>query len=63
MAAIAQNFFQASGTQIVFELLKPVAKFCGAGLVLALLFATYGLDQSDINGGRGSVRGHGYHNY
>jgi hypothetical protein len=46
MAEIAQNFFQASGTQIVFELLKPVAKFCGACLVLALLFATYGLDLS-----------------
>ena len=46
MAAIAQNFSQASGIQIVFELFKPIAKFCGAVLAVALLFATYGLDLS-----------------
>ena len=46
MAAIAQNFSQASGIQIGFELLKPIAKFCGAVLAVALLVATYGLDLS-----------------
>ena len=46
MAAIAQNFSQASGIQIVFDLFKPIAKFCGVVLAVALLFATYGLDLS-----------------
>jgi hypothetical protein len=46
MAAIAQRLFsQALATQNEFELL-PVLIFCGAGLAVSLLFATYGLDLS-----------------
>jgi hypothetical protein len=45
MSALIQSFSQTSGIQ-VGELLKPVAKVCGAVLVAWLLFATYGLDLS-----------------
>ena len=46
VSALAQSFSQTSGIQIGFGLLKPVAKLLGAGLVLWLLVATYGLDLS-----------------
>ena len=46
VSALAQSFSQASGIQIGFGLLKPVAKLLGAVLVLWLLVATYGLDLS-----------------
>jgi hypothetical protein len=36
----------ASGFQNGVELLKSIAKVCGAVLVIWLLFATYGLDLS-----------------
>ena len=45
MAALAR-LFQASGTEIVAESLKTIAMFCGVGLFVWLLFATYGLDLS-----------------
>jgi hypothetical protein len=45
MPALVQSFSQSSGIQIG-ELLKPVAKVCGAVLTAWLLFATYGLDLS-----------------
>jgi hypothetical protein len=45
MSAFAQSFSQASGIQIG-DLLKPVAKVCGAALAIWLLAATYGLDLS-----------------
>jgi hypothetical protein len=45
MSALVQSFSQSSGIQIG-ELLKPVAKVCGAVLTAWLLFATYGLDLS-----------------
>jgi len=46
VSALAQSFSQASGIRIGFGLFKPVAKLLGAGLVLWLLVATYGLDLS-----------------
>jgi len=35
-----------SGTDIETEPLKIIAMFCGAGLLVSLLFASYGLDLS-----------------
>jgi hypothetical protein len=46
MSLFAQSFSQASGFQIGVELLKSIAKVCGAVLAIWLLFATYGLDLS-----------------
>jgi hypothetical protein len=46
MAAIAKVLFRASRTDIDFEMLKVLAIFCGAGLFVSLLFASYGLDLS-----------------
>jgi hypothetical protein len=47
MAAIAKalsNAFPASSTD--FDVLKTVAVFCGMGLLVSLIFASYGLDLS-----------------
>ena len=46
ISALAQTFTQTSGIPIGVGLLKPVAKLLGAGLVVWLLSATYGLDIS-----------------
>jgi cellulose synthase/poly-beta-1,6-N-acetylglucosamine synthase-like glycosyltransferase len=46
MSALVQSFSETSGIQIGFGLFKPIAKLVGAGLVLWLLVATYGLDLS-----------------
>jgi hypothetical protein len=46
MAAIARILSRVSGTDAEVEILKTVAIFSGAGLVVALLLATYGLDLS-----------------
>ena len=46
MAALAQALSHATGIQIDVETLKPVAMLCGAGLLVSLMFATYGLDLS-----------------
>jgi hypothetical protein len=46
MAAIAKALSRASGTEVEVETLKTVAMFCGVGLLVSLLFATYGLDLS-----------------
>jgi hypothetical protein len=46
MAAIARVLSRVSGTQIDVEILKTVAMFCGVGLFVSLLLATYGLDLS-----------------
>jgi hypothetical protein len=43
-AAIARGLSRASGTQVDGEPLKVIAVFCGLSLVVALLFATNGLD-------------------
>ena len=45
VSALAQSFSEASGIQIG-EIIRPVAKVCGAVLAAWLLFATYGLDLS-----------------
>jgi hypothetical protein len=47
MAAMARVFFRAfPATSPYKELLKQFALFCGAGLFVALLAMTYGLDTS-----------------
>jgi len=47
MAALVRVLLQASKTTDVdVETLKTVAMFCGVGLFVSLLFATYGLDLS-----------------
>jgi hypothetical protein len=46
MAAIAKILSRASGTEVEVETLKTIAMFCGVGLFVSLLFATYGLDLS-----------------
>ena len=45
-AAIAKIFSHVSGTGLDAEIFKTVAIFCGIGLLVSLLFATYGLDLS-----------------
>jgi len=45
-AAIAKVLSRVSGTEIDVETLKTIAIFCGAGLFVSLLFASYGLDLS-----------------
>jgi hypothetical protein len=46
MAALAKILSRASGTEAEVETLKNIAMFCGVGLLVSLLFATYGLDLS-----------------
>jgi hypothetical protein len=46
ISALARTFTQTSGIPIGIGLLKPLAKLLGAGLVIWLLAATYGLDLS-----------------
>jgi hypothetical protein len=46
MTAIAKTFSRVSGTNVDVETLKTIAMFCGVGLFVFLLFATYGLDLS-----------------
>jgi hypothetical protein len=47
MAALAKVLLRAfPKSQIDVETLKTIAMFCGVGLVVALLLATYGLDMS-----------------
>jgi hypothetical protein len=47
MAAIARVLSRATGTDIDVEIVKMLAIFCGAGLLISLLLATYGLDLSE----------------
>jgi hypothetical protein len=46
MAAITRMLSRASGTQVDIETLKTIVMFCGVGLTVSLLLATYGLDLS-----------------
>jgi hypothetical protein len=46
MAAIARVLSRASGTEIDVETIKTLAMFCGVGLTVSLLLASYGLDLS-----------------
>ena len=46
MAAIARLLSHASGMDVPVDTLRTVALFCGVGLFLSLLFASFGLDLS-----------------
>jgi hypothetical protein len=46
MAVIGKALSGASGKAVEVETLKTIAMFCGVGLLVSLLFATYGLDLS-----------------
>jgi hypothetical protein len=46
MAAIAKVLSRTSGMEIEVETLKTIAMFSGVGLLVSILFATYGLDLS-----------------
>jgi hypothetical protein len=46
MTAIARVLSRVSGTHVSVEILKTIAMFCGVGLFVLLLLATYGLDMS-----------------
>jgi hypothetical protein len=46
MAALVQALSRFGGTNVEDETLKLIAMFCGAGLLVSILFATYGLDLS-----------------
>jgi hypothetical protein len=47
MAALVQAISRLSGgTDVETETLKVLALFCGAGLLVSIVLATYGLDLS-----------------
>ena len=46
MTALAHALSHATGIQIDVETLKPIIVLSGAGLLISLMFATYGLDLS-----------------
>jgi len=46
MAIIARAIHRASGIQVDVETLKTLVIFCGVGLTVSLLLASYGLDLS-----------------
>jgi hypothetical protein len=47
MTALAQALSRLSaGTNIETEILKALAFLCGAGLLVSILYASYGLDLS-----------------
>jgi hypothetical protein len=46
MTAIARVLSRVSGQEVATDTLKTIALFCGVGLLVSLLFATYGLDLS-----------------
>ena len=46
MTTLAKAFSHISDVDVQTEILKAIALFCGAGLFVLLLFASYGLDLS-----------------
>jgi hypothetical protein len=46
MATIARVLSRASGTEIDVETIKTIVMFCGVGLTVSLMLASYGLDLS-----------------
>lgn len=44
MTAIARALFRPLSTGADLEILKVLAMFCGAGLLVSLLYASYGVD-------------------
>ena len=48
MAANARVLSRALGTRVDIETVKTILIFCGVGLTMSLLLATYGLDLSRV---------------
>jgi hypothetical protein len=46
MAGIARALSRASGTNVDVDTLKTLLMFCGVGLTVSLIAASYGLDLS-----------------
>jgi hypothetical protein len=46
MVALARTLSRTTGINVDVETLKTVAIFCGIGLLVSLMSATYGLDLS-----------------
>jgi hypothetical protein len=46
MATIARVLSRASGTEIDVETITTIVMFCGVGLTVSLMLASYGLDLS-----------------
>ena len=46
MAAIARALSRVTGTQADVETIKTLAIFCGVGLTVSLILASYGFDLS-----------------
>jgi hypothetical protein len=46
MTELVQALSRFGGTNVEIETLKLLAIFCGAGLLVSIVFATYGLDLS-----------------
>jgi hypothetical protein len=46
MAAIARALSRVTGTDVDVETVKTLVMFCGVGLLVSLLMASYGLDLS-----------------
>jgi hypothetical protein len=46
MVALARTLSRTTGLNVDVETLKTVAIFCGIGLLLSVIPATYGLDLS-----------------
>ena len=46
MAALARTLARAFGTEVEVEVLKIMAICCGAGLLVSLAIASYGVDLS-----------------
>jgi hypothetical protein len=46
MTAVAQALSRVTGTQVDIETLKKIVIFCGVGLSVSLIAASYGLDLS-----------------
>lgn len=44
MTAIARALFRPLSSNADLEILKVIAMFCGAGLLVSLLYAAYGVD-------------------
>ena len=46
MAAIARMLSRASGTEVDVKTLKTLIMFCGVGLTVSMMLASYGVDLS-----------------
>jgi hypothetical protein len=46
MATIARVLSRASGTDVDIEIIKTLVMFCGVGLTVSMMVASYGVDLS-----------------